>query len=98
MTYRLTRDARADLDDIWDYTAKTWAEDQAEVYNSKLVETFARAVASPLTGRDRSSMVQDMRSLTSGRHVVFYRRLDGEVVILRIVHQRRDMRRTQFGE
>lgn len=31
-TLRLTPKARSDLDTIWDYTAKTWGQDQAEAY------------------------------------------------------------------
>ena len=89
--YRLTRLAAADLDDIWEYSSTQWGPDQADGYIADLFACFGRAVATPEAGRDRSAFVQDARSLRAGRHLVFYRTIGGSTVILRIVHQRRNM-------
>lgn len=36
MKYRLSKSAEGDLSEIWDYTAQTWGETQAEKYLNKL--------------------------------------------------------------
>ncbi|TNF17963.1 MAG: type II toxin-antitoxin system RelE/ParE family toxin [Rhodobacteraceae bacterium] len=94
MTLRLSGLARADLEDIRAYTVDTWGRAQWLAYYRQLVTAFERITADPGIGRDRSLFVPGMRSVNCQRHVIFYQRLDaarGAVVILRIVHQRRNM-------
>ena len=94
MTIRLSGLARADLEDIRDYTIRTWGRDQWLVYYRQLVTAFDRIGADPDTGRDRSLFVPDIRSVNGRRHVIFFKQLDaadGAPVILRIVHQRRNI-------
>ncbi|PWE32389.1 type II toxin-antitoxin system RelE/ParE family toxin [Maritimibacter sp. 55A14] len=96
--YRLTRQAVADLDDIWDYTNAAWGPGQADAYSADLFACFARAVVAPNTGQDRSHFVPGARSLTVGRHLVFYRQVKTVVVILRIVHERRNWAALRFAD
>ena len=94
MTIRLSRLARRDLDDIRRYTVKTWGRDQWLTYYRGLVRTFDEVTADPDGGRDRSLFAAGLRSVICKRHVVFFARIaaaDDEPVILRIVHQRRNM-------
>ncbi len=91
-TIRLSRQARADLEDIRRYTVETWGRAQWLVYYLKLVQGFETIARNPETGRDRSLFVPGMRSLNCEQHVIFYQRLDvanGAPVVLRIVHQKR---------
>lgn len=94
MTIRLSRLARRDLDDIRLYTVRTWGRDQWLTYYRGLVRTFEGVVADPDGGRDRSLFAAGLRSVNYRRHVVFFARMAAagdEPVILRIVHQRRNM-------
>ncbi|SMC82170.1 type II toxin-antitoxin system RelE/ParE family toxin [Primorskyibacter flagellatus] len=94
MTIRLSGLARFDLEDIRNYTVETWGRDQWLIYYRQLVNAFERITEDPDTGRDRSLFVPGMRSVNCQRHVIFFKRLDaagGAAVILRIVHQRRNM-------
>lgn len=94
MTIRLSGLARFDLEDIRNYTVETWGRDQWLIYYRQLVNAFERITENPDTGRDRSLFVPGMRSVNCQRHVIFFMRLDaadGAAVILRIVHQRRNM-------
>ncbi len=94
MTIRLSGLARADLEDIRDYTVRTWGRDQWLVYFRQLVTAFERITEDPGIGRDRSLFVPGMRSVNCQRHVIFFMKLvsaGGSAVILRIVHQRRNM-------
>lgn len=63
-------------------------------YFRGLVRTFEEITAEPERGRDRSLFAAGMRSVNYGSHVIFFARIaaaDGEPVIVRIVHQRRNM-------
>lgn len=94
MTIRLSRLARRDFDDIRRYTLETWGRSQWLTYYRGLVRTFEAIAADPNGGRDRSLFATGLRSVNYRRHVVFFARIaaaDGEPVILRIVHQRRNM-------
>lgn len=94
MTIRLSRLARRDLDDIRDYTLATWGRDRWLDYYRGMVEVFERIAVDPDGGRDRSPFAPGLRSLNYRRHIVFYASIDaagGEPVILRIVHQRRNL-------
>ena len=94
MTIKLSRLALRDLDDIRHYTLKTWGRDQWLTYYRGLVRTFDAIVADPDGGRDRSLFAAGLRSVNYRRHIVFFARIaaaGGEPVILRIVHQRRNL-------
>ena len=94
MTIRLSRLARRDLDDIRRYTLATWGRDQWLNYYRGLVRAFEGIAAYPDGGRDRSLFAPDLRSVNYKLHVIFFARIAAagdEPVIVRIVHQRRNM-------
>ena len=94
MTIRLSRLARQDLDDIRRYTMNTWGRGQWLNYYRGLVLAFEGIAADPDGGRDRSLFAAGLRSVPYKRHVIFFARIAAagdEPVILRIVHQRRNM-------
>lgn len=94
MPIRLSRLARRDLDDIRRYTLEVWGRTQWLKYYRGLVRAFDGIMANPDAGRDRSLFVPGMRSIIYGKHMIFYARTaaaDGAPVVLRIVHQRRNM-------
>ena len=49
--FTLRPKAISDLEGIWDYTAQTWSEAQAERYIRTLNQTFAKLAESPDLGR-----------------------------------------------
>lgn len=94
MTIRLSRQARADLEDIRRYTVEIWGRAQWLAYYRKLVQGFENIVRNPDTGRDRSLFVPGMRSLNCEKHIIFFQCLaaaKGKPVVLRIVHQKRHL-------
>ena len=85
--------ARADIDEIWKYTAHRWGERQAEVY-LRLVEEGVNAVAAnPAVGRPCDEVRPGYRRYPLGSHVLFYRVSAERVVVIRILHQRMDVDR-----
>ena len=94
MTIRLSRLAQRDLDDIRRYALDTWGREQWLKYYRGLVRAFEGIMANPDDGRDRSLFAAGLRSIDYEKHVIFFARVAaaGETpVILRIVHQRRNM-------
>ena len=94
MTIRLSRLARQDLDDIRHHTIEAWGRDQWLKYYRGLVRTFEGIMANPDGGRDLSLFAAGLRATNYERHVVFFARIaaaGGAAVILRIVHQRRNL-------
>ncbi len=94
MTIRLSRFARRDLDEIREFTIETWGRNQWLKYYGGLVQAFEGILADPDGGRDRSLFATGLRSVNYGRHVIFFSRItaaDDKPVIIRIVHQRRNL-------
>ena len=94
MAIRLSRLAQRDLDEIRRYTVDTWGRAQWLKYYRGLVRAFEAISPDPDGGRDRSLFAAGLRSVNYGRRVIFFARIAaaGDApVILRIVHQRRNM-------
>ncbi len=91
---RLSRLAKRDLDEIRTYSVETWSRVRWIEYYGGLMRTFEEILENPDSGRDRSHFAAGLRSVNYGRHVIFYARVaaaDDEPVIIRIVHQRRNL-------
>ena len=94
MDIRLTRQARVDLEDIRIFTTQTWGQDQWHRYFAGIVAMFERATVDQKRGRPRDALRPRMRSLDYQKHLIFFEPIThsgGAVVILRIVHKRRDI-------
>jgi toxin ParE1/3/4 len=86
--------ARRDLDEIREWTIKTWSREQWQDYYRGMGAAFRRIASEPDCGRPRGLLGKEMRSLLYGRHLIFFAPLDdfaGKPVILRILHQRRNL-------
>ena len=99
MRAKLTRTARRDLDAIRRFTVETWGRDQWLRYFAGLSAAFERIAEDGRCGRPREALNKGMRSLAHEQHVIFFnpiRHAGGAVVILRIVHQRRNLDALSF--
>ena len=101
MTIRLSRRAWQDLEEIRQYTVRTWGREQWLSYYRGLVRVFDGIVERPDSGRNRSLFAEGLRSVNYERHIVFFARMsvaDNEPVIMRIVHQRRNLPALSYFE
>lgn len=92
MRLTVTHAARGDLKAIARYTEKEWGGTRREQYLTAIRDRFSDLLTHPLLGTGRGDLAPDCRSLLVGRHVIFYRVSGEEIVILRILHQRMDVR------
>ncbi len=90
--YVLSPAARADLGQIWDYSARTWGEEQADRYVLGVRDACAALADGSKRGRPIDAIRPGYRKLAVASHVLFYRITEaglGDVV--RILHQRMDV-------
>lgn len=86
--YRFSNLARLDLIEIGDYTLDHWGIEQVTRYLESLERGFERIAANPEIGRKCDRLRKGYRRMEHEKHVVFYRRDDSGVLIVRILHQR----------
>jgi toxin ParE1/3/4 len=88
--YRLTGQAQADLDGIWLYIADHNIS-AADRFLDTLHERFVLLAGQPLLGRARPELAPNLRSLSVGNYVIFYRPIDDGIEVARVLHGARDI-------
>lgn len=92
--YVLSPAARADLEQIWDYTCDPWGDDQAEKYVREIQRAIERVVDNPGIGRACDEVRRGYRKHAVGTHTLCYRIATVDLVdVVRIIHQRMDIDR-----
>ena len=91
--YILTKKAIEDLSGIWNYTFDSRSEHQADIYYQMLIENCREIAEKPDIGKNYEGIVNRLFGLRSGRHIIFYRKVNvDEVEITRILHEQMDLR------
>jgi toxin ParE1/3/4 len=88
--YILSPRAKADLDEIWDFTVRTWGEQQAEDYIRLLVGAIETVAENPRKGRACGEIRKDYRKYLAGSHMIFFRKIKSGIDVVRILHGRMD--------
>jgi toxin ParE1/3/4 len=85
--------ARQDLRDIARYTEKNWGSARKDTYLEAIKGRFRLIRERPTAGAPRDEIRPGYRSLSIGRHVIFYRLTEDAVEIVRILHGNMDLHR-----
>lgn len=88
----LTPEAELDLESIFDYTLITWGIKQAEKYQDELFHSIQRILRNPQIGSIYYFKEGNYRKLNSSRHLIFYRIENKKCIIIRILHERMDLK------
>jgi toxin ParE1/3/4 len=91
--YVLSPRAQADLDEIWDYTAERWNEDQADRYIRDIRGAIEAVARDPRQGRACDHIRPGYRRYPAGSHMLFFRLIDEGIDVVRILHQSMDFER-----
>jgi toxin ParE1/3/4 len=85
--------AEADLDDIWLYIAEeSQSIERAEMFLDRFAALFSRLARNPYLGRRRDNLRAGYRSFPVDDYVVFYcLKSADEVLVLRVIHGKRDL-------
>ena len=91
--YRITEEARADLDAIWLYVAERGGIETADRLIDAFIERFPLLASTPGMGFAREDFAPGLRSFPVGDYLIFYRRASGHIDIVRVLHGSRDLPR-----
>ncbi|HTS36146.1 MAG TPA: type II toxin-antitoxin system RelE/ParE family toxin [Candidatus Solibacter sp.] len=93
MGVRVSAEAELELDDIWYYTAtESSSIEIAQRLIDSITDQFALLSKSPFLGRRRDDLKVGLRGTTVGEYVIIYRVEGADIVILHVLHGRRDIR------
>jgi toxin ParE1/3/4 len=88
----ITDAAQADLDEAWDFLAKSNPKAA-----DRLIDRFVKAARVhaefPESGRSREDLAPGLWSFVVAPYVVFFRPTAGTIEVLRFLHGRRDIER-----
>jgi toxin ParE1/3/4 len=89
--FRLTNEAMCDLQEIGRYTRNHWGQEQRNRYLTLLDAAFHQLASRPDKGKDCSNIKDGYRKFNVGSHVVFYHRINSDMIeIVRVLHSRMD--------
>lgn len=91
-TYRLriSKQAREDLVDVWQYIALD-SFDNADKFVDLIYDKCADLASMPEMGRKRDELIPGIRSFPVKRYVIFYRTSKDQVEIIRVLSAYRDL-------
>jgi toxin ParE1/3/4 len=92
-TYKLTKEADFDIDEIWEESNLRWGKTQARKYLDEMEERFISLAENPKLGKKRPELTGSPMSFPSGRHVIFYRKAKKGIEIIRVLHDSMDFPR-----
>jgi toxin ParE1/3/4 len=85
-----TEEAAGDLDEIWDFSAVTWGEVQADRYLQDIRLSAKKLAEDHVSGTSESQIKPNLRRLVVRSHVIWFRVLGAELREVRVLHQSRD--------
>jgi toxin ParE1/3/4 len=91
--FYLSNKAVEDLNDIWDYTVKTWSENQAVIYYSLLIDACQELANELSQGKSYDVVEKKLFGYKTGEHIIFYKIVSlKEIEVVRILHGMMDMK------
>ncbi len=91
--YSLSKEAKADLDDILRYSIETFGLERAERYYLALEECLQRVADAPMLGRTIAGRSRTFFQYNCLRHGIFYINDDDGVFVVRVLHLTMDFKR-----
>ena len=90
--YRISKAAILDLEKIWVYTLKNWSADQADQYVSLLIDEIKYLATNFESGKNIDQIKHGFRVSKVKLHLIFYKEADEIIDVVRILHQRMDIK------
>ncbi|KAB2807365.1 type II toxin-antitoxin system RelE/ParE family toxin [Phaeocystidibacter luteus] len=93
MKIKFSRLAHLDLDDIFLYTTSKWSLRLAENYIDEVLTCVDQLLHYPQSGVRLDGMLAEFRKVKVRMHFIYYKinRRRQEIIIVRILHQSRDI-------
>ena len=93
MNYKISVEAKSDIEKIWLYTFENWSLEQADRYFELIMNEIEYIAENPNSGNDYSDVRKGYLRIRIKSHFIFYKvnKKQNEVEIIRILHQRMDI-------
>ena len=91
--YELAEHAARDLEDIYSHSLTKFAERKADDYLLSLRDCFQRLARMPGLARNIDHIRTDYFRFDHASHVIFFVRLPDGIRVMRVLHQRMDIKR-----
>lgn len=91
--YVLSEEAAVDIEEIFEFGEKKFGNAQAINYLIGLEELFKKLTNNPDIGRERNDIKKGLFSFPYSSHIIFYRKLDAKLRIVRVLYGGRDLMR-----
>jgi len=89
-SYRLSRLAAADLQEIAEYTIERFGIMQARRYRESLKTCFVQLANNPTLGKRAEQLMHGLQRFEHQSHVVFYISEPKNILIVRVLHSSMD--------
>lgn len=90
MSVIISRRAKNDLFEIWEYIAND-SFAQADKMSDEFEGIFSLLAENPEMGRSREELKENLRGFPHGNYVIFYQGDAGGIQIIRVLHGARDI-------
>ena len=89
----ISREAAADLENIFLYKIGKWSQQQADKYHRQLIEAIKQLALNPYLGNDVGYILKGYYRLKAQSHLVFYMidEISNNIMIIRILHNQMDV-------
>ncbi|HRP89651.1 MAG TPA: type II toxin-antitoxin system RelE/ParE family toxin [Edaphocola sp.] len=93
MNYRISIEAKNDIEKIWLYTYENWSIEQADRYFDLIIDEIEYIAENPASGKNFSDVRKGYLRTQIKSHFIFYKvnKKLNEVEIIRVLHQRMDI-------
>ena len=96
LNYSLTEQAGYDLENITDYTLKSWGFNQVEKYLNGFAELAKNLSKTPNLGKNCNDLVDNLLCFPYESHIIYYVKKNNDITIIRILHKRMDISNRLF--
>lgn len=97
--YIIRREARDDINKIWVYTAENWSFEQADRYYNLILDEIEYVAKNFDSARDFGHFRVGYKYSKVKSHLVFFRKtFNGEIEVVRVLHERMDLENRLLGD
>ena len=93
MKYKISIEAKNDIEKIWLYTFENWSLEQADRYFDLIMDEIEYIAEDPASGKNFSDVRKGYMRTRIKSHFIFYKvnKKLNEVEIIRVLHHRMDI-------
>ena len=92
MNYKISIEAKNDIEKIWLYTFENWSLEQADRYYKEIYQEIKYITEDFESGKDIGKIKSGYRQAKMKSHLIIYKKADdGIIEIVRVLHQMMDI-------